>query len=300
MSGGSSGALRGWICLVAAVWIGGAGQAEETGTNLGESVQIHGFGGWAFGSSSPWPYLTGRGGGEAEYENGEFALNISAQPSNRLHVAAQFFWEVTPDGTEEIEMDYAFAEWSFSDRLRLRAGQVKFPFGIYGEILDVGTLRPFFTLPQSIYGDNELESEAYLGLGVTGSKDLGSGWRLAYDIYGGGLDLEVGESLTDIFEGGAEEELPGDEQGRREKVENLVGGRISFTSPSGISLGLSVHTGEVLGDEAQGEAGSSWGEEVSYGLFVEYLGDLWQIRSEVGYRRDLDDPDFQGVYLEAG
>jgi hypothetical protein len=48
--------------------------------------------------------------------------------------------------------DYGFAEWRFSDALRLHAGRMKHPFGIYSEIFDVGTLRPFYTLSQSVYG----------------------------------------------------------------------------------------------------------------------------------------------------
>ena len=70
---------------------------------------------------------------------------------------------------QDVELDYAFAEWFVSDALKIRMGRVKHPFGLYGEIFDVGTLRPFYLLPQSIYGPNGFTAKAYNGVGLTGN-----------------------------------------------------------------------------------------------------------------------------------
>ena len=80
-------------------------------------------------------------------------------------VAGQIF--VNAEG--EFSLDWGFAEYRIHDLLRLRAGKMKNPFGIFMEVKDVGTLRPFFSLPYSIYGAGNMASEAYLGAGLTGS-----------------------------------------------------------------------------------------------------------------------------------
>lgn len=55
-------------------------------------------------------------------------------------------------GTQsETSLDFAFAEYAFSDALKFRIGAVKQPFGI----------------------------------GLTGSLSVGSGWQLQYDLHGG-------------------------------------------------------------------------------------------------------------------
>jgi len=89
--------------------------------------------------------------------------------------------------------------------LKLRAGKVKQPFGISAEVFDVGTRRPFFELPQAVYGPIGLVGESYKGIGFTGSFDVQGGWGLAYDLYGGGQEHkeyvapEAGRLTSDVL-----------------------------------------------------------------------------------------------------
>lgn len=64
---------------------------------------------------------------------------------------------------DEIKLDFAFGEWAFSDALKFRMGKVKCPFGIYSEVFDVGTIRPFYALPQAIYGAPGIVTKSYFG-----------------------------------------------------------------------------------------------------------------------------------------
>lgn len=75
-----------------------------------ENVQLHGFGGWAFGDTDGNTYLQGTEDGNAE--NTEFSLAISAEPAESLRVSAQIELFAGRDGELEEELDYAFAEWS--------------------------------------------------------------------------------------------------------------------------------------------------------------------------------------------
>jgi hypothetical protein len=140
-----------------------------------EQVHLHGFGSWIYGRTNANEYMNGLPGGN--YEDLRLALNITARVSDRLKISAQA--ELSSDeGDVEEEIDFAFAEWSFSDALKLRVGRGKQPFGIYTEVFDVGTLRPFAKLPQGVYGPVGLVGESYDGIGITGTKALSGGWGL--------------------------------------------------------------------------------------------------------------------------
>ena len=64
-------------------------------------------------------------------------------------------------------------------------GKVLAPFGLYSETYDVGTLRPFYLLPQFYAGTLGLIPKSYLGGGVTGTPRLSDSWDLQYDVFGG-------------------------------------------------------------------------------------------------------------------
>ena len=121
-----------------------------------ERVQLHGFGSWAYGRTDGNDYLAGSDGGR--YDDASFTLNLVAAPVDHLRIVGQPDWRDEPEGTH-IKLDYAFAEWTFSDKLHLRAGKVKQPFGISTEVFAVGTLRPFTELPQAVYGPAGLVGE---------------------------------------------------------------------------------------------------------------------------------------------
>src|SRR5687767_376284 len=90
----------------------------QTGTS---SIDIHGFGGWAYGRTDGHKYGLARE--EGEYDNAEFALNVSAKPIEKLSIVAQMRLESGGEHNQ-AELDYAFAEWAFSDAARVRAGRV--------------------------------------------------------------------------------------------------------------------------------------------------------------------------------
>lgn len=148
-----------------------------------ELVQIHGFGGWSYGRSQDLSFLGASTKGNAD--NAQFALNVTAEPYERLNIVAQANLRSTQ--ANEVDLDYAFAEWVASDRVKLRIGRVKHPLGLYGEVYDVGTVRPFQYLPRSIYGEDGFTAKAYNGAGLTGLLRRG-GWELQWDVYGGEID----------------------------------------------------------------------------------------------------------------
>ncbi len=215
----------------------GAGFAQ-----MAEQVQIHGFGSWAYGKTdNENHYLVGNEDGQYEYL--DFSLNISARPNKKLRLYIQAAYN---EGSyeEAVKLDYAFAEWVFFKALSFRIGKIKTPFMLYTEVYDVGTIRPFFMLPQGVYHD--LTAEAYKGVGITGILQPVSGWEIQYDLYGGKLELLSSETYA---------EIPNPLNGEPMPMfvlykpfgEDMFGGRLTFFTPvSGLDFCLSAYSGDFV------------------------------------------------------
>ena len=256
--------------------------------SAGSTVEIHGFGGWAYAKTDGHKYSLGTENGE--YDNAEFALNVSARPLEKLSVVAQVRLESGSD-QQQADLDYAFAEWTFNDAARVRAGRVKHPFGIYGEVFDVGTVRPFHSLPQSLYGANGFTARAYNGAGLTGNVPLG-GWNLQYDVYGGQIegDFETPGLLSTSSQYFKE---PSITFGYR--VENAYGGRLNIGTPiEGLTFGSSGYTGQAYTDLSQVDTD----KRDVYAAHAEYTRGPFAIRSEFGHLKNGQDFNVDAGYLE--
>jgi len=243
-----------------------------------EKIAIHGFGGWAYGNTNGNHYLFGSK--EGDYDHSQFYLNINANPFERLSIIAQIGAMHGEDGLS-FEFDYAFAEWTISDLFKLRFGKIKHPFGIFGEIFSVGTVRPFLTLPQSIYGPHGYVGKSYNGIGATGSVYSKNGWGISYDIYWGQLKAEtqIPNMVGYIIK--QEAQYLNDEVMIMEKdTVDLIGGRLILSTPlDGLSAGVSAYSGEDKQQEAAGAGGYS-GDQKSFGVHLEYLTANFWLRSE--------------------
>jgi hypothetical protein len=254
-----------------------AAQEVQEADSWDPSVTLHGFGTWAYGKTDGNEYTVGDEKGD--YQHSEFSLNIAAAPMRQLAIRAQMALESDDTGTEVVA-DYAFAEWRFSDSLRARFGQAQHPFGLYSEIFDVGTLRPFITLPQSVYGPVGIFAESYRGVGLTGFRQSAGGWGVSYDLYGGGLDVTEQDAAA-ILDG---------EEGH-DLVRNVVGGRISVKVPqTDLSFGVAALAGT---NENNSESRNS-----SVGLQAQYLSDDWWVRSEAVVHDDQGERRLKAGYLE--
>lgn len=287
------------LCGASVLWLIAA--TPLLGVDLSDKISIHGYGGWAVGASDPYPYLAGRGEGDPEVENVEASLLVSARPSEKLRIVFAPFWatQQTEGETEEVaEIELAFAEWDHSDALRFQIGRSRLPFGIYTEIYDIGTLRPLYDLPQSIYGHTGFVTEFYDGFGVGGLRPVSKGWDLTYDAYLGGAGFETDEPFESAIEAPEDEGALEGEVGES-NIESLVGLRLDLASAeSGLSFGVSAFAGEpeVGGDQATDEP--KWGDYASFGLHFEYERADWTVRSEIG-RHQEDEYDTDAGFLEA-
>jgi hypothetical protein len=236
--------------------IAGAAAAQDA-----TEVAIHAYGSSLYGKTDGNDYTVGTH--EGRYGNSQLSVNLQASPlTDKLRITGQTTFSQTTDGIVTA-LDFAFAEWRFSDAVKLRAGRVQQPFGLYTEVFRVGTLRPFAILPQGIYGPVGFTAQGYDGIGLTGRARLGHGWALQYDAYGGGIELTPDAILPQ----------PGDEHDSgNEIVRNSVGGRLVIETPvPGLALGVSGYTGQEE-DERHSVLGAQ----------AEYVSGPWSLRSEYG------------------
>lgn len=278
------------------------------------TTEVFGFGGWAFGNSDPYPYLAGGGEGENEYDFVEAALAIVSKPTDRLTLSLQIFGGNDLEG-EEVELELASAQWRLSDQLDLRLGQSRLPFGIYTEIFDIGTLRPFFFLPQSIYGPSGFVTEAYKGVGLTHRFESDSSWALTTDVYVGEVETEFDQEAVEVALGEEEDEEEGEDESDLE-VRDVLGGRFVLDTPvNGLRFGFSAYAGEPEaeshgleegseehneGEEGEGpEHGLDWGDHRSWSLFADYETDRWLLRSEYGHSDQVGRLGIDSLYVEA-
>jgi hypothetical protein len=271
-----------WILAAAAV----AGSAPAAAFDVGDGLlSVSGFGRWGYGNTDGNAFLLARDDGKGD--NIGMALNIFAKPMDRLAVSSQIFWDAS-----KVNIDWAFAEYRLQDWLRVRAGQVKLPFAAYMESKDVGTLRPFYNLPTSIYSFSDIAAESYFGVGLSGYLPPLSGWEISYDAYAGQMWLESSDrfrpapTALNLLQAKAEQ-FATPAQGRQTvftRVDATVGGRLSIGAPiPGLKGYLSAYRGEVS-DLAQTQGAEPGSAVFAYGLSVEYVREGYEVRAE-GFRK---------------
>jgi len=173
-----------------------------------------------------------------------------------------------------------FAEWTFADWLKIRGGRSPHPIGIYSEVLNVGTTRPFFDLPQGVYGPAAVTTESYDGIGATGLLVLG-GWEFAYDVYGGTAELQFAAPYAVPLTG----TIPNPGSVFTIDADDTVGGRLQIMPPiDGLTLGFSAYSSTV--DRALGTKA----ERLVYGAQFEFEREFYSLRAEY-YKQETDEFD---------
>lgn len=299
-------------CTVLTVAITGAGNGNA---ELADKVSLHGTGSWAAGmTDNENRYFLWTEDGNLEHV--EAALNIQAQVYETVSVYVQASFDRTWVGTDAA-VDYAFAEWSFSDQLSFRGGKVNAPFMLHSDIADTRTALPFFNLPLGIYHNAGVD--AYKGIGLTGTVSLPGAWTVQCDIYGGTIEQHPDRKVSYKYEVVTDDEgyYFIDDKGNPldvkeywylevpdQAVEKMIGGRIMVSPPlEGLRFGLSAYTG----DQKYYESGSLTEHEEKFkdealvdtvedpifaGVSIEYLSDRWEMRSEYLLTHQ-DDPSYQ-------
>jgi hypothetical protein len=267
------------LALLAAASLLVAPSAGAVDVNDGQ-LAIHGDGAWSFQKTSNQnSYFDAMP--EGNYNTATFNLLLTVRPTSELSFNAYLEFEPA-----HVGLEWMFVEWRVSDQLRLRAGRAKQPIGNSGELQYAGTTRPFYDLAASIYGPANIAATNYLGLSATGAFSSESGWTLGYDAYAGAIKLSELETYRAL-------ELPlpanlGDPVAEdRQQVKEIVGGRLSLTSPFDLTLRLSGYGGRLQKDESREVTFLVGGLSAQYQLSRLVLDGELFLSDEVGIEKAL-------------
>ena len=252
-----------------------------------------GLGSVSGGVTDRGTYLGGTPDGA--FQNSQFGLRASVPYGDRLAVSALVNWreEGQGRGAPRTDLTYLFATYRLSRAWDLRLGKVKNPNNLYSEVFDIGTLRPFLTLPQGVYGGTANAFTSYTGVGVNGNAYLGD-WQLGMAGYVSGGYFRYSSSRLAL--------KPGSSGDLDINLRRSVGGRISLRPPvPGLAFGLSGSSARIGAcvDESAGLACNKEFAGLQGSAQLEYLTDRLWIRSEFAV---LNAPGFlktRGGYAQA-
>ncbi|MCU0626445.1 MAG: OprO/OprP family phosphate-selective porin [Gemmatimonadaceae bacterium] len=233
-----------------------------------------GLGSVSGGVTNRGTYLAGTPDGS--YQNSQFGLRASMPFGDKLAISGLVNWreEGQQRGQPRSDITYLFATYRLSRAWDLRLGKVKHPSNLYSEVFDIGTLRPFLTLPQGIYGGTGNAFTSYTGVGVNGTAYVGD-WQFGVASYLGGGNFRYNSTRIDL--------VPGSGGDVDVNVRTSGGARVFVRPPvRGLLIGLSGLRGTIaycVGSIAGPQCGS--GINGSQGsVQLEYMTDKLWLRSE--------------------
>jgi hypothetical protein len=177
---------------------------------------------------------------------------------------------------DDVEMQWAFYQHRLGD-LRIRAGRTPVPFGIFNEMRDVGTVLPFFRVPQNLYPEG---TEAADGVVVSYQYGESYGWNARVDGFVGMVGFRGAFYTPDPAQPVSLYDL---------RTERTVGGQLWIGTPvPGLRVGGAVQNFALRDEDGGGipdPGGTYWIVSLD-GAF-----DRVTIRSEVSF---LDIPWYTG------
>jgi hypothetical protein len=150
------------------------------------NIQAHGYATQAFlySNRNNWN-TTASSDGSAAWT--EAVVNLSAQPEPRLRIGVQARYSLLGNLGNQITLDWAQADYRLNERLGIRAGKIKVPFGLFNESQDIDPSLLWILLPQSLYPIASRDSIlSEYGAVVYGAMPLGKAFgKLEYRGYAG-------------------------------------------------------------------------------------------------------------------
>lgn len=115
----------------------------------------------------------------------ELTLNGGYRFKNGLRLTAQLYAYELAD-YNDLAVDFASLDYSFGEKIGVRVGRNKQPYGLYGDSQDLDMLRPFAFLPFGYY-DKTMRSLAAAvdGVSIYGTLPVGSAGTVDYQLFGG-------------------------------------------------------------------------------------------------------------------
>jgi hypothetical protein len=214
--------------VLACFFAGGLAHAQTVPGWLSK-ISVHGYVSQAYAVSEDHPIYGIPTDGTADYR--DIALQFRYDPNRKNAVVVQLrherFGERRLYDAENVELDWAFYQRNFSDRLSLKAGRIPLPLGIFNEAAGAATTSPFFRPPHEFY-DRHYTSKTVEGVLTSASLGRAGGWSFDIDAY-------FGQWVLDQWE-----------REERADAKNAWGGQVWINTPlPGVRFGGGAYRCEV-------------------------------------------------------
>jgi hypothetical protein len=175
---------------------------------------------------------------------------INALLTDRLRFGTDLTWEhgtATEDGRGNVAVEYAFMEYFVRDWLKLRAGKMFVPFGLYNEI---HTAKPLFLSVKEPFSTEKTDK---LGSAVRFFPRWGAGLAALGSGLLGGRDYDY---TLQVSNGESDTVNPFEEDDNTAKA---VAARFRYHPLRGVALGVSGYWDELSPEEVDGRVTqASW------------------------------------------
>lgn len=183
--------MRRGVVFAAVLLCAAFAQAQQT-------FSIHGYVNQAWAVSDEHPIFGIPTDGTTDYR--DLALQFRYDPNRKNAAVVQFRHLRLGDTSREldpVELDWAFYQRNFTDKVSVKAGRIPLPLGIFNEAGGAAATSPFFR-PASEFYDRRYTSKTVDG--VLGSISLGdpAGWSFDVDGYFGRWVLDQWNTTRQI------------------------------------------------------------------------------------------------------
>jgi len=158
---------------------------------IGESnLSIHGHLTQAYANSSGGTILGIPQDGTTDYRTAAlmFRYKMTAKDTFVLQLSHERLGESPLAEDHTVEMDWLYYQHQLRDSVSIKIGKIPIPYGIYNEVMHVGTVLPFYRPPSQFYGEVAFSSETVDGVVVSHALPLGA-WELQTDVFAGEWDF---------------------------------------------------------------------------------------------------------------
>jgi hypothetical protein len=257
-------------------------------------LTIHGFGNqdyWKSGATS----FSGSGP-NGTWQNDDLGLVLRATVNDKTHVYAQ----LQANATDPVQMLWMFVDYQVNDDLRVKAGKVKFPLGIYNEIVDARGLQLSALTPFLYYDAFDLTYDAYVGVGVDYDMQAGKAGKFTFQPFVGNIPSSPAPFTAPAFDAPTNS-IPADTTDR-----NLYGMRVTWETPvDGLRLLAVAYNTRIQTTALNGQTAGIVGNEIRYVASIDYVTETLDIKSEFAHHRypslvGLPEVVSRAWYLQAG
>ena len=209
----------------------------------------------------------------------KFGLQISADVAENMQAVAQILGAGS-DENFDMDVEWAYIDWSLSDSISLRGGKVKEPVFLISDYLEVGYAYPWIRPPQEVYRNNPINT--INGLQGLFQADLGN-MSLVFQPYLGSNNEAVPNTNGDlVFD-----------------ASNFYGAAIQLQARA-FTVQMSYLTTDVTTTEVSGVPGAPFtGFQASGSAELISAGVSWDVNNFIGYAeyvtRDISGDAVVGV-----